>query len=179
MAFTYCRHCGFKNLYSMAEPKFCGSCGLELSGKGSGLVKASGEQKPPTRFDFEKRKKLARDGTEDAELNKDGTGENTDSHSYETDVDYVPKLKALKHSVVNADSLGGNVMKLDSFLPKAEAPEEKAPGSGEIISSEKELLYQKEKGAAINREPIEQGIPDRPGPVDIKVDPTNKVNVSE
>lgn len=31
MAFSYCPHCGFKNMYSMQAPKFCGGCGEGLS----------------------------------------------------------------------------------------------------------------------------------------------------
>lgn len=31
MAFSYCPHCGYKNMYSMQAPKFCGGCGETLS----------------------------------------------------------------------------------------------------------------------------------------------------
>ena len=31
MAFSYCPHCGFKNMYSMQAPKFCGGCGETLN----------------------------------------------------------------------------------------------------------------------------------------------------
>tara|TARA_R110001592_G_scaffold32260_5_gene113147 strand:- start:4808 stop:5185 length:378 start_codon:yes stop_codon:yes gene_type:complete len=31
MAFSYCPHCGFKNMFSMQAPKFCGGCGEELN----------------------------------------------------------------------------------------------------------------------------------------------------
>lgn len=31
MAFSYCPHCGFKNMYSMHAPKFCGGCGESLN----------------------------------------------------------------------------------------------------------------------------------------------------
>ena len=31
MAFSYCPHCGYKNMYSMQAPKFCGGCGEGLS----------------------------------------------------------------------------------------------------------------------------------------------------
>ena len=31
MAFSYCPHCGFKNMYSLQAPKFCGGCGESLS----------------------------------------------------------------------------------------------------------------------------------------------------
>lgn len=31
MAFSYCPHCGFKNMYSMQAPKFCGGCGESLN----------------------------------------------------------------------------------------------------------------------------------------------------
>lgn len=31
MAFSYCPHCGFKNMYSLQPPKFCGGCAEELN----------------------------------------------------------------------------------------------------------------------------------------------------
>lgn len=31
MAFSYCPHCGFKNMYSLHAPKFCGGCGEGLN----------------------------------------------------------------------------------------------------------------------------------------------------
>ena len=31
MAFSYCPHCGYKNMYSLQAPKFCGGCGEGLS----------------------------------------------------------------------------------------------------------------------------------------------------
>ncbi|MAR65813.1 MAG: hypothetical protein CL833_01035 [Crocinitomicaceae bacterium] len=31
MAFSYCPHCGYKNMYSMQAPKFCGGCGETLN----------------------------------------------------------------------------------------------------------------------------------------------------
>jgi len=31
MAFSYCPHCGYKNMYSMQAPKFCGGCGESLN----------------------------------------------------------------------------------------------------------------------------------------------------
>ena len=31
MAFSYCPHCGYKNMYSLQAPKFCGGCGESLS----------------------------------------------------------------------------------------------------------------------------------------------------
>lgn len=31
MAFSYCPHCGFKNMYSLQAPKFCGGCAKPLS----------------------------------------------------------------------------------------------------------------------------------------------------
>ena len=31
MAFSYCPHCGFKNMYSLQAPKFCGGCGDNLN----------------------------------------------------------------------------------------------------------------------------------------------------
>ncbi len=31
MAFSYCPHCGFKNMYSLQAPKFCGGCGENIN----------------------------------------------------------------------------------------------------------------------------------------------------
>lgn len=31
MAFSYCPHCGFKNIYSLQAPNFCGGCGEGLN----------------------------------------------------------------------------------------------------------------------------------------------------
>ena len=31
MAFSYCPHCGFKNMCSIQAPKFCGGCGESLN----------------------------------------------------------------------------------------------------------------------------------------------------
>ena len=41
MAFTYCPHCGFKNLYSIHQPKFCGSCGESIGSKTNKTLKKS------------------------------------------------------------------------------------------------------------------------------------------
>jgi hypothetical protein len=30
MAFSYCPHCGYKNMYSLQSPKFCGGCGEDI-----------------------------------------------------------------------------------------------------------------------------------------------------
>ena len=45
MAFTYCKSCGYKNMYTLSAPKFCGGCGSELSG--SGVAKASKPERAP------------------------------------------------------------------------------------------------------------------------------------
>lgn len=39
MAFSYCPHCGFKNLYSTNQPKFCGNCGESLGSSGKRVFK--------------------------------------------------------------------------------------------------------------------------------------------
>ena len=31
MAFSYCPHCGYRNMYSMQAPKFCGGCSETLN----------------------------------------------------------------------------------------------------------------------------------------------------
>ena len=39
MAFSYCPHCGFKNLYSIRAPKFCGGCGESIQGSRASAIK--------------------------------------------------------------------------------------------------------------------------------------------
>lgn len=48
MAFSYCPHCGFKNMYSMQPPKFCGGCGESLNILSAAKTKAA-PRKPSLR----------------------------------------------------------------------------------------------------------------------------------
>jgi hypothetical protein len=49
MAFSYCPHCGFKNMYSMQAPKFCGGCGESLSILSAAKTKTAATRKPSSR----------------------------------------------------------------------------------------------------------------------------------
>lgn len=49
MAFSYCPHCGFKNMYSLQAPKFCGGCGEGLSILSAAKHKSSVTKKTSTR----------------------------------------------------------------------------------------------------------------------------------
>ena len=45
MAFSYCPHCGFKNMYSVQAPKFCGGCGEGINILSAAKTRAA--PKPP------------------------------------------------------------------------------------------------------------------------------------
>ena len=49
MAFSYCPHCGFKNMYSLQAPKFCGGCGEGLNILSAAKHKSSVTKTTPTR----------------------------------------------------------------------------------------------------------------------------------
>jgi len=49
MAFSYCPHCGFKNMYSIQAPKFCGGCGEGLSILSAAKTISNVLKKTPTR----------------------------------------------------------------------------------------------------------------------------------
>lgn len=49
MAFSYCPHCGFKNMYSMQAPKFCGGCGESLSILSAAKIKTAAPGKATSR----------------------------------------------------------------------------------------------------------------------------------
>ena len=46
MAFSYCPHCGFKNMYSVQAPKFCGGCGESLNILSAAKTKSAVQRKP-------------------------------------------------------------------------------------------------------------------------------------
>ena len=47
MAFSYCPHCGFKNMYSVQAPKFCGGCGESLNILSAAKTKAAPRKSVP------------------------------------------------------------------------------------------------------------------------------------
>lgn len=49
MAFSYCPHCGFKNMYSMQAPKFCGGCGESLNILSAAKTKTAAPRKTAPR----------------------------------------------------------------------------------------------------------------------------------
>lgn len=46
MAFTYCPKCGFKNLYSIKPPNFCGGCGEQMGSATSVATKTRVNKRP-------------------------------------------------------------------------------------------------------------------------------------
>tara|TARA_Y100000592_G_scaffold99607_1_gene176276 strand:- start:1960 stop:2337 length:378 start_codon:yes stop_codon:yes gene_type:complete len=108
MAFSYCPHCGFKNMYSLQAPKFCGGCGSELS-----LLSAAKQTSTNTAKIPKPTRMLSRD-VEDSD-DPDGT-----------DVYSVPQIKGLAYSL----EMDRNSFKLSDVLPEEifdekEAAEEK------------------------------------------------------
>jgi len=89
MAFTYCRSCGYKNMYSLSEPKFCGGCGNELSGSRS------------ARASVPKKSKEKRVDIED--FDPDGL-----------DIFNIPKITKLSYSIEHSPS---NKMSLEDLVP--------------------------------------------------------------
>ena len=52
MAFSYCPHCGFKNMYSTQAPKFCGGCGESLNILSAAKTKAAPRKSAPRRTEI-------------------------------------------------------------------------------------------------------------------------------
>jgi hypothetical protein len=52
MAFSYCPHCGFKNMYSVQAPKFCGGCGESLNILSAAKTKAAPRKSVPRRTEI-------------------------------------------------------------------------------------------------------------------------------
>jgi len=137
MAFTYCKHCGHKNLYSLVTPKFCGSCGGLISGEGPEAKAAEAPILKERKTSTTLREKAAA-LSESASLERDSAPRPSSSENApragtkdlnrvfdETDIDHVPNIGTLKHSVINADSLGGNVIKLSELISADSIPETK------------------------------------------------------
>jgi hypothetical protein len=100
MAFSYCPHCGFKNMYSLQAPKFCGGCGEGLS-----LLSASKQIKTatsvPTTQSKNKRKALRR---APIELEDDPDG---------LDIYEIPDITKLSYSI----QIDKNKFNLKDIIP--------------------------------------------------------------
>lgn len=128
MAFTYCKHCGHKNLYSLVTPKFCGSCGGLISGEGPEAKAVEAPILKGRKTSTALREKAAalseRASPERDPVQRPSSSEGAPRAGSkdlndvfdETDIDRVPNIRSLKHSVINADSLGGNVIKLSELI---------------------------------------------------------------
>jgi hypothetical protein len=90
MAFTYCKSCGYKNMYTLSVPKFCGGCGKELGEMSSAKKIPLGRSPEPVEDDFD----------------PDGL-----------DVFSVPKITKLSYSIEHDSS---NKMKLEDLIPLEE-----------------------------------------------------------
>lgn len=100
MAFSYCPHCGFKNMYSIQAPKFCGGCGESLN------ILSAAKQK--------KSKSAARATTRRAQINEE---------SYDPDgldIFDVPEISKLSYSI-EVDKISFD---LKDVLPSEEQIEE-------------------------------------------------------
>ena len=82
MAFSYCPHCGFKNMYSLQAPKFCGGCGEGLSILSAAKQKTTVSTKTPARK------------TSSRPVNKDESYDPDGSDVYE-----VPNISKLSYSI--------------------------------------------------------------------------------
>lgn len=76
MAFSYCPKCGFKNLYSIRPPNFCGGCGVQMSNASS----VTRKNKP-------------------ARVRKSVELENEDSNTEGTDIYSVPNIQSLAYEI--------------------------------------------------------------------------------
>jgi len=92
MAFTYCKSCGYKNMYTLNAPKFCGGCGKELSEISSARTAAPKTAPPKPSLEL--------------------LGDNFDPDG--SDVFTVPKITKLSYSVEYDES---NKMKLEDLIP--------------------------------------------------------------
>ena len=79
MAFSYCPHCGFKNMYSIQAPKFCGGCGESLNILSAAKQKKS---KPAERF------RVPRERINEKSYDPDGL-----------DIFEVPEISKLSYSI--------------------------------------------------------------------------------
>ena len=100
MLSTYCQHCGSKNEYRLAKPKFCSNCGQPLSG-----------EKVDTPKPQEKLKNHSR-AIETSIDDEDGT-----------DVFEVPHIDGLEYEI----EVSANTFKLGSILPQSDQLEVNSP----------------------------------------------------
>ena len=96
MAFSYCPHCGFKNMYSIQAPKFCGGCGEGLNVLSAAKQKQS---KPAARL------KARREQIDEESYDPDGV-----------DIFDVPQISKLSYSI-EVDKISFN---LKDVLPSEE-----------------------------------------------------------
>ncbi len=82
MAFTYCPKCGFKNLYSIKPPNFCGGCGEQMSSASSTATKTKASRNTLGKT-VKRRAEL-----EEEELGIDGT-----------DIYSVPDIQSLAYEI--------------------------------------------------------------------------------
>jgi hypothetical protein len=85
MAFSYCPHCGFKNMYSLQAPKFCGGCGESLNILSAAKTNSASVSSPTPTRGVLKRRAPVRDVMVD---DPDGT-----------DVYEVPDITSLSYSI--------------------------------------------------------------------------------
>lgn len=85
MAFSYCPHCGYKNMYSLQAPKFCGGCGENIDILSSAKTNSANTISPKLGRRTLKRPRLIGDSEDD-----DPEG---------TDVYEVPNITKLSYSI--------------------------------------------------------------------------------
>jgi len=98
MAFSYCPHCGYKNMYSMQAPKFCGGCGETLNILSAAKTHAA-PKSPPASI----RRTAPRVRVEQEIDDPDGT-----------DVYQVPNITKLSYSIEQDN----NKFSLKDFVPE-------------------------------------------------------------
>lgn len=111
MAFSYCPHCGFKNMYSLQAPKFCGGCGEGLS------ILSAAKQPTTVTTKTPARKLRSRPVQDEDSYDPDGS-----------DVYEVPNISKLSYSIEqdkNKFSLK-DIIPLEELDPEAE-PEKPTP----------------------------------------------------
>lgn len=104
MQTTYCTHCGSKNIYSGAKPKFCSSCGKPMSGStASGeITKKNTKKRPPQKEEL---------------IEEDGDT---------TDIDHVPNVSSLAYEIDTGDGFGYQTYNLKDLVNVRQA-EQAAP----------------------------------------------------
>ena len=100
MASSYCPHCGFKNMYSLQAPKFCGGCGNQMS-----LLTAAKQTSAKTAKTPKAKGRLLRKVSEDIDDSDDPDG---------TDVYSIPHIESLAYSL----EIDKNTFKLSDVLPE-------------------------------------------------------------